>query len=142
MKLFAALSLTLSLASAGAVLEPRHCAGNNCNRAVTGTRPGLLPLTVRSSHCASFLKTTVIPAASTKTITVDPEDLPHTTTLPLPATGAVTVTPTAIPDYAANCANAAEYVSACSCFGLTGTVTTAPRATVTVTVAVDYCEDI
>ena len=61
MKLLAALSLTLSLASAG-VLEPRHCAGNNCNRAVTGTRPGLLPLTVRSTHCASFLSTTVIPA--------------------------------------------------------------------------------
>ena len=58
----------------------------------------------------------------------------------------MTVTPTHIPDYAANCANAAEYISACSCFGLTGTVTTAPTPRVTVTTTVvkddDGCEDI
>ncbi len=58
----------------------------------------------------------------------------------------VTVTPTFIPSYADNCANAAEYISACSCFGLTGTVTTAPTPKVTVTTTVvkddDGCEDI
>ncbi len=55
----------------------------------------------------------------------------------------VTVVPSVIPDYAANCANAAEYISACSCFGLTGTVTTAPTPTVTITTTViDECEDI
>jgi hypothetical protein len=62
MKFAVALSF-VSLAVAAAV-KPRHCAGNNCNRAVTGTRPGLLPLTERSAHCSSFLLTTVTPAAS------------------------------------------------------------------------------
>ena len=38
--------------------------------------------------------------------------------------------------------DAAEFISACSCFGLTGSVTTAPAPTVTVTTTVDYCEDI
>lgn len=54
----------------------------------------------------------------------------------------VTVVPSSIPDYADNCANAEEYVSACSCFGVTGTVTTAPTPTVTVTTTADACEDI
>ncbi|KAK3293511.1 uncharacterized protein B0H64DRAFT_376413 [Chaetomium fimeti] len=143
MKFVAALSF-VALAAA-AVVEPRHCAGNNCNRAVTGTRPGLLPLTERSSSCASFLLTTVTPAASTVTVTVDEEDLPT----PTPAKRAAqlnarqeTVVPTAIPEFAENCADAAEFVSACSCFGVTGSVTTAPAPTVTVTTTIDYCEDI
>ncbi|KAL2131785.1 hypothetical protein VTI74DRAFT_4613 [Chaetomium olivicolor] len=142
MKLAAALSF-ISLAAA-AVLEPRHCAGNNCNRAVTGTRPGLLPLSVRSEHCSSFLLTTVTPAATTLTVTVDAEDLPSPTAARRDMLEArqVTVVPSSIPDYAANCANAAEYISACSCFGVTGSVTTAPTPTVTVTTTVDSCEDI
>ncbi|SPQ27243.1 d0e56a9e-8f06-4ed1-80ce-09b9716eff26 [Thermothielavioides terrestris] len=142
MKLAAALSL-VSLAAA-AVMEPRHCAGNNCNRAVTGTRPGLLPLASRSLDCSSFLRTTVTPAATTITVTVDGEDLPTPTAhaAAVLAGRQVTVVPSSIPEYAANCANAAEYISACSCFGVTGTVTTAPRPTVTVTTTVDSCEDI
>ncbi|KAH6848268.1 hypothetical protein B0I37DRAFT_415927 [Chaetomium sp. MPI-CAGE-AT-0009] len=145
MKFVAALSF-VALAAA-AVLEPRHCAGNNCERAVTGTRPGLLPLTERSSSCASFLLTTVTPAASTVTVTVDEEDLP-TPTPGKRAAGAgldrrqVTVVPTAIPEFAENCADVAEFISACSCFGLTGSVTTAPAPTVTVTTTIDWCEDI
>jgi hypothetical protein len=59
MQLLATLSL-ISLAAA-AVLEGRTCAGNNCNRAVTGTRPGLPPMSARSSDCASYLRTTVTP---------------------------------------------------------------------------------
>lgn len=76
------------------------------------------------------------------TVTVDAEDLPTKTKRGVLDGRQVTVTPTAIPDYAENCANAAEYISACSCFGLTGSVTTAPVPTVTVTTTVDYCEDI
>jgi hypothetical protein len=60
---FAATLSFVSLAAAAA-LERRHCAGDNCNRAVTGTRDGLLPLTVRSAHCSSFLLTRVTPAAT------------------------------------------------------------------------------
>lgn len=63
MKVAAVLSfVTLAVAVA---LEPRgDCHGNNCNRAVTGTRPGLLPLSERSASCSSFLLTTVTPAAT------------------------------------------------------------------------------
>lgn len=61
---FAAVALSLVSLAAAAVLEQRHCAGNNCNRAVTGTRPGLLPLSSRSVDCSSFLRTTVTPAAT------------------------------------------------------------------------------
>ncbi len=53
MQLLAVLSLVSAVAAT--------CAGNNCNRAVTGTRPGLLPLESRSSDCASYLRTTVTP---------------------------------------------------------------------------------
>ena len=58
------VAITLSFVSlaVAAVMEGRNCAGNNCNRAVTGTRPGKEPMTLRSSHCASFLLTTVTPA--------------------------------------------------------------------------------
>lgn len=56
MQLLAVLSLVSAVAAT--------CAGNNCNRAVTGTRPGLLPLTSRSSDCASYLRTTVTPKAT------------------------------------------------------------------------------
>jgi hypothetical protein len=59
MKVFAVLSL-VSLAF-GSILEQRACAGNNCNRAVTGTRDGLPPLSSRSADCSSFLLTTVTP---------------------------------------------------------------------------------
>ncbi|GAB1312897.1 hypothetical protein MFIFM68171_03107 [Madurella fahalii] len=143
MKVAVALSF-VSLAVA-AVLEPRHCAGNNCNRAVTGTRPGLLPLTERSAHCSSFLLTTVTPAATTVTVTVDDEEdiVPTPTPARRDLEGRqVTVVPSSIPDYADNCVDAAEYISACSCFGVTGSVTTMPTPTITVTTTVDYCDDI
>lgn len=50
-----------------------------------------------------------------------------------------------IPDYADNCSDAAEYMTACSCFGVTaGAAATAPTPTVTVTqtVPVDWCDDL
>lgn len=55
---------------------------------------------------------------------------------------AVTVTASNIPSYADNCVDAAEYRVACSCFGLTASVTTAPAPTVTVTTTVDWCDDL
>ncbi len=62
MKFAVALSF-VSLAFAS-VLEQRACAGNNCNRAITGTRDGISPASVRSADCSSFLLTTVTPAAT------------------------------------------------------------------------------
>ena len=79
--------------------------------------------------------------ASTVTVTVDGDIVPTATRRDAKAEGGVAVTPTAIPSYAAVCSASAAYASACSCFGLTGSVTTAPRPTVTVTTTADYCED-
>lgn len=59
-------ALVLSLAAVGlanVAVEKRACAGNNCNRAITGTRPGLTPASIRSADCQSFLLTTVTPDA-------------------------------------------------------------------------------
>ncbi|KAK0634467.1 hypothetical protein B0T17DRAFT_586276 [Bombardia bombarda] len=138
-----AVALSFVAVAVASVLEPRVCAGNNCNRAVTGTRDGLLPLASRSADCASFLRTTVTPAAVTYTVTVDDEEPTGPAKRDFPLEGRqATAVATSIPTYAANCANVAEYASACSCFGVTGTVTTAPVPTVTVTTTVDYCGDL
>ncbi len=80
---------------------------------------------------------------STVTVTVDEDEL-----LPTPAkrdaveARQVTVVPSAIPAYASVCSSAERYASACSCFGVTGSVTTAPTPTVTVTTTLDYCDDL
>ncbi|KAK1772825.1 hypothetical protein QBC33DRAFT_30942 [Phialemonium atrogriseum] len=139
MKFAVALSL-VSLAF-GSVLDKRECAGNNCNRAVTGTRDGLPAMSLRSADCASFLLTTVTPAAATITVTVYDDDAPSSKR-DLIAARQATVTPTAIPQYATACSEAPRYASACSCFGVTGSVTTAPTPTVTVTSTIDYCDDL
>ncbi|KAK3989580.1 hypothetical protein QBC44DRAFT_350465 [Cladorrhinum sp. PSN332] len=141
MKFLALLALPLA-ASAAHMLGRGDCHGNNCNRAVTGTRPGLLPLESRSADCSSFLLTTVTPAPTTVTVTVDDLGQPIPTPPLNKRADAVTVTATNIPDYAANCADAAEYRVACQCFGLTPSVTTAPTPTVTVTTTVDWCDDL
>jgi hypothetical protein len=62
MKFAVVLSL-VSVALANVAVEKRACAGNNCNRAITGTRDGLSPASVRSADCKSFLLTTVTPDA-------------------------------------------------------------------------------
>ena len=62
MKFAVVLSL-VSAALANVALEKRACAGNNCNRAITGTRDGISPASVRSADCSSFLLTTVTPDA-------------------------------------------------------------------------------
>jgi hypothetical protein len=54
----------------------------------------------------------------------------------------VTEVPNAIPEYADNCVDAEEYSSACSCWGVTGSVTTVPVPTVTVTSTIELCEDL
>lgn len=123
---------------AAASLQARQCGGNNCNRAVTGTRDGKEPLASRSADCASYLKTTVTPAPTTVTVTVDGEGGPTKRDVEVRQ---ATAKPTAIPAYAAVC-DAAGYAQACSCFGVTGTVTTAPQPTVTVTTTIDYCDDL
>jgi hypothetical protein len=143
MKVLAVLSL-VSLAL-GSVLEQRACPGNNCNRAVTGTRAGILPASSRSADCSSYLLTTVTPAAVTVTVT-DYADGSATSSAAAKREELherqVTVVPSAVPTYASACSDPGDYASACSCFGITGKVTTAATPTVTSTTTVDTCEDL
>jgi hypothetical protein len=54
--------LTAKLVSSNK-LGKRACAGDNCNRAITGTAANLVPvLSSRLADCASFMEITVIPA--------------------------------------------------------------------------------
>ena len=55
---------------------------------------------------------------------------------------AATVSPSALPTYATAACDVKAYASACSCFGVTGSVTTAPVPTTTVTTTIDYCDDL
>ncbi|KAH6608241.1 lipase/esterase family protein [Trichoderma cornu-damae] len=132
----------VAAAMAGVVERTNGCNADNCARAVTGTRDGLLPITSRQADCSSFMLATVTPEATTTTITitVDPDVTPKVRRDADYA--AVTVYPTAIPGYASPCNSGAIYSSACSCWGITAATTTAPRPTKTeiVTVTQDYCE--
>ncbi|KAK3371178.1 hypothetical protein B0T24DRAFT_306605 [Lasiosphaeria ovina] len=131
--------VSLALAS---VLDRRECAGNNCNRAISGTRPGISPASVRSADCKSFLLTVVTPSPTTTTVTVDEAGAtPLKRDLILEARQ-VTQTASVLPTYASACSSPAAYASACSCFGVTGSVSTAPTPTVTVTTTLDFCVDL
>ena len=142
----AAVILSLVAAVMAGVIEERACAGNNCNRAVTGTRDGLLPVSERQSACSSFLKATVTPDAVTTTVTVTVEpDAPSRFKRDAALEyRAATELPTAVPAYASAACNGAAYSSACLCWGITAATTTAPTPTETktVTVTADYCEDL
>ncbi|TQV94284.1 hypothetical protein V2A60_002680 [Cordyceps javanica] len=140
MKSFAILSSLVAAAAAAG-----RCGGDNCARQVTGTRDGLLAVTSRQADCSSFLLTTVVPDATTTTVTVtvDPDEPAKLKRENIEVRAATSV-PTAVPAYASGCDSASRYSSACSCWGITASVTTAsqPTKTVTVTVTSDYCEDL
>lgn len=89
------------------------------------------------------IKLTLIYSTVTVTVTVDPDE-PATLTKRGVEYRAATEAPTAVPAYASSCQGAAKYSSACSCWGITAVVTTAPvpTKTATVTVTADYCEDL
>jgi hypothetical protein len=57
----AALIVVTAVAVEANVLQNRACGGNNCDRAVTGTREGLPPIASRRADCSSFQLTTVTP---------------------------------------------------------------------------------
>ncbi|ATY61203.1 hypothetical protein A9K55_006723 [Cordyceps militaris] len=138
MKSFAVISTLIAAVAAA-------CGGDNCARQVTGTRDGLSAVTSRKADCSSFLLTTIVPDATTTTITVtvDPDE-PTKAKRFNHEVRAATQVPTAIPAYASGCDSAARYSSACACWGITASATTAsqPTKTVTVTVTSDYCEDL
>ena len=133
--------------AAAAGLVDAACQGNNCNRAVTGTRADQTAL--HRSDCSSFLAVTVTPATFTTTVTqtITPFStvLTISSTSTLLSTTTLTVVPrlerrqvtqraTSVPRYATACSGAAQYSSACSCWGVTASTVTAPTPTHTVTV--------
>merc|ERR1712000_116056 len=145
-KMKAAVVLSFVAAAMAGLVEKRGCNANNCARQVTGTRAGLTPIESRKADCSSFMTATVIPDATTTTVTVpvdadEPAKFKRANGLGFRAE---TELPTDIPAYASSCDDTMEYSSACSCWGITSAVTTgpAPTETVTVTTIVDYCEDL
>ncbi|KAL1900914.1 hypothetical protein Sste5346_001975 [Sporothrix stenoceras] len=130
------------------IFDKRNCNGNNCNRAITGTREGLAASTLREADCTSFLLTTVTPlpvvstvwlmASSTTLATVASPSISTSTGSAVP-TDAVTVSPSVLPSYATECSSPAAYASACSCWGITGVVTLAATPTYTVTSTFTPC---
>ncbi|KAK8045509.1 hypothetical protein PG993_005533 [Apiospora rasikravindrae] len=138
----------LPLALAAAAFEPRNnngCNDDNCARAVTGTRRGPESMSAFRQDCTSFMTATVTPPASTVIVTTtadacDEEDEAPQTPLrrvqQRRAEEAVTVFPTEVPTYASACSGAVRYSSACSCWGVTAAVTTAPTPVITVTITV------
>ncbi|EHA57085.1 hypothetical protein MCOR27_008270 [Pyricularia oryzae] len=138
MKVIAILSL-VSLAF-GSVVEKRECAGNNCNRAITGVQDRPAPLSVRQADCSSFQTTVVTPPATTVTVTVEAEG---TAVIKRDAILEIRqATSNVKPTYATACSSDAAYASACNCWGITSAVSTAPTPTVTVTSTIDYCDDL
>ncbi|KAG5980689.1 hypothetical protein E4U55_003771 [Claviceps digitariae] len=143
-------SVILSFAAASVVgaLEARkkHCGGDNCARQVTGTRKGLTPLSSRKADCSNFMRTTIVPDATTitVTVTVEPDEPVSKTKRGIENRAATEVPNATVPDYASSCKKAGKYASACSCWGITPTVSTAPvpTETRTVTVTLDFCEDL
>lgn len=62
----AVLVPALAVAALAGAIQGRdgHCGGDNCARQVTGTRPGLTPISSRRADCSNFMKTTVVPDAT------------------------------------------------------------------------------
>lgn len=120
-----------ALALAGSTFaNPLKRGDDACLAAVTGAA-ALGDSNLRSSHCSSFIKTIVTPAAITVTTTVT--DAPEPTEW-ANYKRAVTVCPNEVPNYASAC-NEAGYKSACSVWGITGETTfTIPATTTTKTV--------
>ncbi|KAM4060786.1 hypothetical protein HRG_001683 [Hirsutella rhossiliensis] len=136
-------------ALAGAIqARDGHCGGDNCARQVTGTRPGLTPISSRRADCSNFMKTTVVPDAThrttTVTVTATHGEAAHVRRDGALEYRAATESPTVIPAYAPGCRELRNYSSACSCWGITAVTTTAPQPTKTetVTVTTDACEDL
>lgn len=130
--------LSIILASAivqGVLASPTTaCNADNCARAVTGTRAGKVPdVTSRQADCSSFQLTTVTPAPSTTYVTTIVTVNPPNKRDEIVARQ-VTVIPDSVPAYASACSGTARYQSACSCWGITPAVTTAPTPIVTIVV--------
>jgi hypothetical protein len=127
---------------------------------MTGARPGKEPaVSVRQSDCSSFMLITVTPQARKSTsnsiislfgilhvsnqirhrTTTVTKTTTFTTALPVLANRGglvqrqVTVSPSSVPTYASVCSDAVHYSTACCCWGITASTTTAPTPIITLT---------
>ncbi|RFU24473.1 hypothetical protein B7463_g11865, partial [Scytalidium lignicola] len=109
------------------------CNGDNCTRAVTGTRDlkTLRSPAVKLIALASCLPPTT--TVSTVTIYTSAPPAKRDVEARMVAGHDITVIPTNVPAYASPCSGIARYSSACSCWGITATVNTAPTLTVSAT---------
>ncbi|KAK3317128.1 hypothetical protein B0T19DRAFT_405567 [Cercophora scortea] len=132
--------LALASLAMGSAIEQRACAGNNCNRQVTGTRAGLPALATRAADCASFLAVTVKGVQRTITQTHFVAEATPTVAVVAARQATSSSVAKAIPTYASSCDERA-YSSACGCAGVVPTTTTVrvPRATSTVTAVATGC---
>jgi hypothetical protein len=73
----------------------------------------------------------IVSSTSTKTVTQNLTiTIPHVRKRnPTQGPGQITVSPTAVPPYAAACSGTVRYRSACSCWGITQSTSTAPTPT-------------
>lgn len=127
---FASIAVPALALAGSAFANPLKRGDDACLAAVTG-KAALGDNNLRSSHCSSFIKTVVTPAAITVTTTIT--DAPEPTGW-TNYKRAVTVCPNEVPNYASAC-DEAGYKSACSVFGITGETTfTIPATTTTKTV--------
>lgn len=106
-----ALALTtLTLVSAGSNTNTdtdANCKADNCARAVTGTAKGTAHTVMAKRDCSSFMTHTVtVYATATAKAKRDGESIK------------------AIPSYASACSGAVRYSSACSCWGVTASIST------------------
>ncbi|OAA64082.1 Phospholipase A2 [Akanthomyces lecanii RCEF 1005] len=131
-------SMVLGITTSQACTQKTN--GDNCARAVTGTRLGAAFQSSARADCSSFLEQTATASTVFVTNTV-------TTTSILNANTATIITvqkradPTkTVPAYASACSGSARYASACSGWCITASTTTVtPMATVTSTVTVNQC---
>ncbi|PMD37155.1 hypothetical protein L207DRAFT_599483 [Hyaloscypha variabilis F] len=134
------VALATTPGALSSIFKRTGCNANNCLRQIRGTDVNLQPpLTSRESDCSTFMITTVTPATYTATTTVTittvvPPAKRDVDSAPLVAPRQVTVSPTTYPAYATDCPSYSAYSSACSCIGITPTVTTVPTPTTTTTV--------
>jgi len=119
------------------LFQRAKCNADNCLRAVTGTRPGQTQTRVdRKADCSSFLQPTVTPDAVIVTVTATAAPVfPHKRAI---ENRQAPDAPFTVPAYASPCSGTVRYSSACSCYGVTGAVVTAPTPTSTITVDAPY----
>ena len=136
-------SILLALLSAGSTVYgvsiPKRatgCKSDNCLNALigTGSNQGTTRPVIAKSDCSKFMTETVVLAPPAVTTTVGSGRSNNKRSGSAVAYTTSTILNSVIPTYASACASAAQFSSACSCAGVTGTTITSTASASTVTV--------